>query len=279
MITKWQVISTCWTTGPNTLQRPCIRLSKALFFSLILTGGLFFLTPAGMATEKNLPFSPGEELVYAVRWEMIHAGKAWFKVLPLTTVDGGSAYHFSLEVRSSPYIDMLYKIRDRMEGFTNLDFTHSLLYTKTQSGKDKRQVVVEFDRENSTATYSNFGGKRDPIQIPSNTFDPVSAFYKMRVMNFQTNQNISFPVTNGKKYFIQKGRILKKEKLTLPSGTFDTYVLALRVNHFSGVFEKSENPTVKLWVTADNRQIPLKIKIKVFVGSIIFDLIVDNATL
>lgn len=261
------------------MQRPCTRISRAFFSLLILTGCLFFLTSLSTAKEKKLPFFPGEELVYTVRWEMIQAGKAKFKVLPLTTINGSKAYHFSLEVKSNPYIDMLYKIRDRLEGFTNLDFTRSLLYTKTQSGKDKRQVIVRFDGENNTATYSNFGGKRDPINIPSGTFDPVSAFYKMRAMDFETNQNLSFPVTDGKKYFMQKGMVLKKEKLTLPSGNFDTYILIPMVNHFSGVFKKSENPTVKLWVTADKRQIPIRIKVKVFIGSIIFDLAVDGTKL
>ncbi|MBT7714010.1 MAG: DUF3108 domain-containing protein, partial [Deltaproteobacteria bacterium] len=38
-------------------------------------------------------------------------------------------------------------------------------------------------------------------------------------------------------------------------------------------FKKSKNPTVKLWVTADDRKIPVRIKVKVFIGSIIFDLV------
>lgn len=223
-----------------------------------------------------LPFSIGEEIQYTVRWEMIKAGKAKFKILPLTTLKGEKVYHFLLEVKSSRYIDMLYKIRDRLEGFSNFEFSRSFLYKKTQSGKDKRQVIVNFDWEKKTATYSNFGGKRDPIQIPLETFDPVTAFYKMRTLNFKTDQSLSFPVSDGKKCFIQKGEVIKKEKITLPSGIFDTYLLVIKVNHFSGVFKKSENPTVKIWVTADDRKIPVRIMVKVFIGSIIFDLVSVN---
>jgi len=53
-----------------------------------------------------------------------------------------------------------------------------------------------------------------------------------------------------------------KKKLILQSGTFDTYQLDLMVDHFSGVFKKSENPTVKVWVTADERKIPVRIKVR-----------------
>jgi len=239
--------------------------------------GLLFSTSLAHSGEKKLPFSIGEEIQYAVSWEMVRAGKATFKVLPLSTLNGKKAYHFLLEAKSNNYIDMIYKIRDRLEGFTDIEFTQSLLHKKKQSGKDKREVMVQFDWEKKTATYSNFGGKRDPIEIPLKTFDPVSAFYKMRTIDFETDENLSFPVTDGKKYFMQKGKVLGKEKITLPSGTFDTYVLAPQVNHFSGVFKKSENPTVKLWITADDRKIPVRIKVKVFIGSIIFDIVSINS--
>ena len=269
---KWQAMSICWVTGMYPLHKKCTKLSSP-YFVLVLTGVLLFLTPLIPAQENSLPFSPGEEIQYSVRWEMIRAGKANFKVLPLTAINGKKAYHFLLEAKSNTYIDMIYKIRDRLEGFTDIEFNQSLLYTKRQSGKDKREVIVQFDWKKNTAAYSNFGGKRDPIEIPLKTFDPVSAFYKMRTMDFETHQNLVFPVTDGKKYFMQKAQVVSKEKITLPSGTFDTYVLIPQVNHFSGVFEKSENPTVKLWVTADDRKIPVRIKIKVFIGSVIFDLV------
>ena len=207
---------------------------------------------------------------------MVKAGKASFRVLDLTTINGEKAYNFIFEMESNKYIDIFYKIRDKHEGFTNFDFTRSLLYIKTQTGKDKRNVKILFDWDRKTALYSKSGGKRDPIKIPANTFDPVSAFYKMRTLKFKTGEDLSFTVTNGKKHFIQKATVIKKETITISSRTYDTYKLALAVNHFSGVFKKSENPTVKLWVTADSRKIPVRVKIKVFIGSVIFDL--DSTT-
>lgn len=243
---------------------------------ILLTGSLLISTTSGYPEEKALPFSIGEEIQYNVSWEMVKAGKAIFKVLPYTEFNGKTAYHFLLNVNSNRYIDMFYKIRDQHEGFTNIGFTKSLLYKKIQSGKDKKDVTVLFDWITNTATYSNFGGKRDPISIPLNTIDPISAFYKMRALNFEINPDLSFPVTDGKKCFTQKGKVVTKEKITLPSGTFDTYVLVPQVNHFSGVFKKSENPTVKVWITADEKKIPVRIKVKVFIGSVIFELVSMN---
>ncbi len=260
-------------------------LSKILFgpaagkAGFLLAAGLFiFIFFSRDAHAAKLPFSVGEEIHYTVSWEMIPAGDAWFKVNDFTSVNGRKAWHFVLEAKSRRFIDLFYKIRDRLESYTDDAFKKSLLYKKTQTGKADKQVVVQFDWEHHTATYSNFGGKRDPIEIPEETYDPLSSFYKLRTLDFsglkdlKTGPGLFFPVTDGKKCFIQKGEILRKEKLSIASGTYDTYLITPQVTHFSGVFKKSKDPTVSVWVSADGKQIPVRIKIKVKIGSIIFDL-------
>ncbi len=252
--------------------KQCIKYFAVCICFWVLTGAVSFAAPAPHSGETMLPFSIGEKLHYTVRWEMVRAGKATFTVLDFSKINGKKAWHFLLDVKSSRYVDIFYKIRDRMEGFADTGLKRSLLYKKVQSGKDKKKIAVAFDWEKSTVTYSNFGGKKPPLPIPSNTVDPLSAFYKMRTLDFEVEKNFSFAVTDGKKQFIQKGEVIKKEILSLPSGTWETHLLVPQVNHFSGVFKKSENPTLKLWVTADNKKIPVRIKVKVFIGSVIFDL-------
>jgi hypothetical protein len=252
-----------------------IKSGSCIWFTLIacLTGIIMAKAfPCGAETSV-LPFCQGEELIYDVRWEMISAGRARFRVNRISGLNGMKARHFTLELESNHYIDMLYKIRDRVEGFTDTGFTRSVFYRKTQSGKDKKQIEIHFDLKNHTAEYSNFGGKRPAIHIPPDTFDPLSAFYRMRTLEFKTGKTLCFPVTDGKKYFIQKAVIIKKEKIKLSSALIDTYLLELQVNHFSGAFKKSKNPGVKIWVTADKKKIPVKIKIKVFIGSIFLELV------
>ncbi len=243
------------------------------YFFILILANLLLMDSQVKASENKLPFHVGEKLTYNVRWEMINAGKVKFLVQPFTTLDGEKAWHFDLQVKSNRYIDRLYKIRDHMEGFADETFTRSLFYQKIQSGKDKRQVKVVFDWENHNATYSNFGNKRDPIKIREHTFDPISSFYMMRTLDFKEQQTLSFPITNGKKQFIQKVHIKERQILDLSSGKVDTFLIIPEVNHFSGVFKKSENPTVRVWMTADEKKIPVRIKVKVFIGSVIFDLV------
>jgi len=45
------------------------------------------------------------------------------------------------------------------------------------------------------------------------------------------------------------------------------------LQHIGGVFEKSKDAKLKIWVTADKRRIPVKVKSKVRVGSFVAELI------
>ncbi len=252
------------------MNRPLPIGARILLWGFVIM--MFFSCETEAAAEKPLPFSIGETLSYSVRWEMVRAGKARFRVLPKTEYNGSEVWHFVLEVRSNRYVDMLYKIRDRLDGYTDPGFSNSVFYTKTQSGKDKKQIEVAFDWDKKIATYSNFGGKRPAIEIPSNTFDPLSAFYKMRTTELSPGKTLSFPITDGKKQFMQTAEVIEKQTLNIDGKDVETFLIIPSVNHFSGVFKKSENPTVRVWVSADDKKVPVLIKIKVFIGSVIFSL-------
>ena len=228
---------------------------------------------AGLGADPlGQPFSPGEEIFYKVRWQRINAGSCSIKVLPLARVGNLPAFHFQLTVKSNEFVDKIHKIRDVMEGFVLTDFSGSLLYKHTATGKEKKEVRVEFFLEKKQAVYSNFGDTRDPVEISENTFDPVSSFYRMRTLDFDVDKSLIFPVSDGKKTFLQRGEVVKKEKITTPLGPFDTFLLVPSAANLSGVFEKSKNPRIRIWVSADERRIPVRIQVKVVVGSIIFDL-------
>ncbi len=65
----------------------------------------------------------------------------------------------------------------------------------------------------------------------------------------------------------------KKERITVPAGTFDTYLIEPELKDVGGVFKKSKNAKIQLWITADRRRIPVKIKSKVIVGNFTGELV------
>jgi len=249
-----------------------VRLLITLITTTIVT--IFGLSGNIKAVEKNFPFYPGEKLIFQLKWAIIPAGEAILEVLPIETINGAKAYHFVMTARSNSFIDHFYKVRDRIDAYANIDMTHSILYKKKQhEGKNKKDVVVNFNWEQNKAQYSNFNNKRPPIDILSGSFDPLSAFYYTRLVEFKKNSIIERPVTDGKKCIIGKVFVIKKETIKLASGTYDTYLIEPELKHVGGVFKKSKNAKIQLWVTADKRRIPVKIKSKVVVGSFVGELV------
>jgi len=226
------------------------------------------------AQDNDFPFKPGEKLTYALRWMFIPAGEAVMEVLPIETINGIKAHHFLLTVRSTSFVDQFYKVRDRVDAYTDIGMNHSVLYKKKQfEGTTRRDIVVNFDWDKKEASYTNFEEKRDPIEILAGTFDPLSAFYYARLFDLNAGMVIERSVTDGKKNVIGKAVIIKRETIKLKIGTFDTYLMEPEVEHIGGVFEKSKGAKIQLWVTADQRQIPVKIRSEVIVGSFVGELI------
>lgn len=265
------------TEEPMLAIPPFIRhpIGRILLLRVLIVALLVCYMPEVTgATEKDLPFRPGERLVFRLKWSFIPAGEAVLEVLPIETLNGEQTFHFVMTAKTNAFVDAFYKVRDRIDAYTDIDMTHTVLYRKKQhEGSTKRDVVVTFDWQENEAQYTTDKEKRDPIAIQPGSFDPLSIFYRARLFDPAENDEIEHPVTDGKKCVIGKARIVKREKLKLSSGTYDTYLLEPDLKHIGGVFKKSKKAKIKLWVTADSRRIPVKIKSKVAVGSFVGELI------
>jgi len=227
---------------------------------------------ATRAAVNRFPFPPGEKLTFQVRWSFIPAGKVVLEILPVETLYGLSAYHFVMTARTYPLVDVFYKVRDRIDSYTDTQMTRSLLYRERSTGRRPKDVTVTFNWEQGEVQYSNFGEKRAPIPLLSGAFDPLSIFYAFRLADLSKNTQVKAPMSDGKKCVVGRATVIKRETIFLVSGVYDTYLVEPELKHIGGVFEKSPNAKMKIWVTADERRIPVRIKSKVKVGSFVAEL-------
>jgi hypothetical protein len=225
------------------------------------------------ASERAFPFSPGEKLTFQVKWSFIPAGEGILEILPMERINGIQSYHFVMTTRTYPFIDLFYKVRDRIDAYTDGAMTHSILYKKRKEGKSKRNVVVNFDWGKGEAQYSEFGKKSDPIPIKAGSFDPLSVFYALRLYALRENMEIHAQVTDGKRCVTGKAKIVRRETVKVANGTYDTFLAEPELRHIRGVFEKSKNAKLQIWVSADHYRIPVRIRSKVSVGSFIAELV------
>jgi hypothetical protein len=221
------------------------------------------------------PFRPGEKLNFVLKWGKIPAGEASLEVRPINTVDGELAYHFVRTAKTNSVVDVFFKVRDKIESFTDLNMSRSLLYKKKQrEGGYKRDVMVKFDWNARQAQSKRIDKNRTdpPIEIPDGAFDPLSALYFTRFADIQEGSTVERPVTDGSNTVVGVVKVLKKETLKIDGKRYETYKLQPSTEGIGGVFKESKDAKLFVWVTADERRIPVKVKSKVVVGSFVGEL-------
>ena len=243
--------------------------------SIFLLNLLFLLLAFAPCSsqEKRIPFAPGEKLFFEVRWAFIPAAEGVLEILPMETLDGRKCYHFTMTSRTYEFVDVFYKVRDRIEGFTDEGMTRSVLYKKTQDGKRKRRISVNFDWEKLQARYSNFDERGEPVSILPGSFDPLSVFYAFRLFQLKEGEELRASVTDGRRCVVGKAKVIKREKIKVKNTLYDTFLVEPDLEQLGGVFEKSKDAKLQIWVTADGASIPVRVKSEVLVGSFVAELV------
>ncbi|MBT8339494.1 MAG: DUF3108 domain-containing protein [Desulfatitalea sp.] len=236
--------------------------------------------PTAGAVESKMPFAPGEKLEYQLRWESIPAGKAWLEVHAMKEINGEPTYHFVMRAESNGFVDIFYKVRDRIDAYADVGMNRSMRYEKKQrEGEHHKEEIILFDWKNNKAQYSNYGKKETPIDLMAGSFDPLSAFYFTRTADFSIGGQLERAITDGQKNVIGRLKVVARETITTFFGkTYDTYRVEPEMNHVGGVFKESKDAKIELWVTADEYRIPVRVKSKVAVGHFIGELISANTS-
>jgi hypothetical protein len=247
--------------------------NKVITTTLILMLGVAIHMP--IAHASLLPFSPGEKLTYALRWGNIPAGELQLEIRPMTTINGSTAYHFVMTAKSNAAVDIFCKIRDRIDAYTDGQMTRSVLYKKQRLGsRGVQRAQVRFDWANGQAQFSEASYTHAPVALEPGSFDPLSAFYFTRMAISGETPLVKRPVTDGKKCFIGNARLVGRESVSLSNGRrYQTLVLEPEMGLFGGVFKESKEARLRVWVTDDEKRIPVQIKAKVKVGHFIGELV------
>ncbi len=247
------------------------RIVATVVFSVFLA----LLSNPDTTQASTMPFEPGEKLKYALRWGNIPAGELYLETRPITTIGDSPAYHFVMIAKSNSAVDLFCKIRDRIDAYADTGMNHSVFYQKRRAGGKKvRREQTTFDWLNHQVQYAGSGKPHKPVRLLPGSFDPLSVFYYTRMAISEKTLEIKRPVTDGKNNFIGKTRIVGRETITLNNGKqYDTLVLEPEIGLLGGVFKDSKNAKLRIWITADEKRIPVQIKTKVKVGHFIGELV------
>lgn len=239
-----------------------------------ITAGILGCTAALAAAEPapapapttHIPFAPGEEFEFAVKYGVVRAGDAKLAVEGLEMVNGEPAYRLASTARSSRFFSTFFEVKDRVESVWSVTRRVPLRFERhIHEGNYTRNEVVQFDPEAGTATYP----KGKVKEIPPGAQDVLSAFYYVRTQNLAPGDSLEVPNhTDGKNYPLVV-RVLRRETITVPAGTFTCLVVEPLLKT-AGLFKQEGRLTI--WLTDDARKMPVLMKGKVTVGSIVAEL-------
>jgi len=142
---------------------------------------------------------------------------------------------------------------------------------KIREGRHRRNKEVIFDLNNKKATYLDYiQNERKEFDIPAFVFDPISSFYHIRTVQLDIGKPVYVTIFDSKKVWNVEVQVLRKEKVNLPIGTFDTIVIKPLMKSEGVFYRKGE---ILIWLTDDNKRIPVKLETKVVIGSVVATLV------
>ncbi len=238
---------------------------------LCLLAAVWTGAAAAFPPPPRLDALKGERLEFRVRWGVIPAARASLEVLEA----GGGRIRFRAKARTLPYIDALYPVRNRVESTVLPGSVRPLRYFKhAKEGWGKpRRVEVLFDPERGTARYFRNGALRKELLVPPGVQDPLSCFYAYRTMPLPDDRTVTFDITDGKKLVTGTVRVLGRETVRTPAGTFRTVKVEPRIEGIGGIFKKSPGARIFIWLTDDGRRMPVKLQSEVIVGAFTAELV------
>jgi hypothetical protein len=216
-------------------------------------------TAAAQTTSIPIPFGSGEIAEYNVHFGIIRVGSGSMTVAGIDSVRGDSAWHVVFHIEGGTFF---YHVNDTLESWFD---THTL------SSLRFRQELDE-GGSHRFHTYQIFPERQAFVQDARPTqpsvaqpLDDADFFYFVRTIPLVVGQTYSFD-----RYFNPKSnpviiKVLARERITVPAGTFDAIVIQPIIKT-SGIF--SQHGEAHIWLSDDTARVVLQLKSKVSFGSL-----------
>jgi hypothetical protein len=207
------------------------------------------------------PFVVGERLSYDVHFGPIKVGSGTMEVRGVDTVRGRPAYHTTFRISGGI---PLYSVDDVFESWFATDDLASLRFVQDQNeGSKERQHRYEIYPERRT--YDDLTDDKPEQPSVADPLDDGSFVYFVRTVPLEIGKTYEF-----QRYFKPDRnpvtiRVLRRERVKVPAGTFDAVVIQ-PVIKTKGVF--SEDGHAELWISDDERRMILQMKSRLSFGSL-----------
>lgn len=238
---------------------------------IVLAVGLLTLWGAGRiaaeAPRATQPFAVGERLTYDLSWGVITAGTAVLEVADREQFNGRPALKLLHRARSNAMLSAFFPIDDRLESLVDAESLAPYRFVfQRQEGSRRNDIEVLFDQTSHQAMTTK-DGHTETHQIPADVQDTLSWLYFIRSLRFSGPvAHATIPIYHDGKINIVEVRYEGTQQITGGLGEFDTIHLQAMMPA-RGLF--SNRGPIHVWLTNDQDHIPVLLRTKVAVGSLV----------
>jgi hypothetical protein len=198
--------------------------------------------PAKAQKPALAPGRVGEEITYGVRLGMVNIGRAKFRHVSRSVIDGKPTDLFTFETRVTNFHDMEYIYSDAK------NYLPLKVERKINNFIGREDITEEYDQKNFILTIAKTKGKKKEQMVIKKKrviYNSIlMPFYVRRIPKLDVGWalDVELPTQSF------KIKLVGIEQVSVPAGKFEAY-------HFRSHPEKFE-----IWITRDARRIPVKIR-------------------
>ena len=237
---------------------------------LILAGLMPF--HVSLAEKENVPlFQKNSHFDYDIYWSFLKIGSAQLSFhdieIPKST---DKKYEVRFSVKSNELVSAIYPIESHIVSslIISNDQIKPSIYTKNSNeGGKQSDSIVRFNYQLNQITEEKDETLLQPIEITKDLQDPLSLIVAICQNDFQIDPIFQQDVSDGGQIISIRSSYLQSETIKTQLGEFRTEVIDIDPQGLRGVFKKSPDANVVLYLSEHSPAIPLKLNSKVRVGS------------
>jgi hypothetical protein len=260
---------------------------KALALATLLMTSAHAQQPVKVPTSvplyqpKFYPYESGEKAWYRASWNGVPVATAEIETIPII-FDGKKSYRVRIDAKTSRGLDLIWRMRDTI---TSTFDAKSLAPSRFVFSQRENSRVIDTEakfnqKANKWAVNRWQEGKKPRVYDfdSHNTLDPITAVYLARSIDLNVGEKLFFNVFGGRHQYLLELNVEKKEPVELESGAvIQAFKLVPKLTNLTKEGYAARLNEAAIWVSADERRIPVKFWSRIFAGNVYMEL-VQNQT-
>lgn len=233
--------------------------------------------PAGIQTPGytpgRVPFHPGQQLFYTVSWQQLPVAFAHISLR--RDPKRSQEWLGEASVSTNKLVDVFYRLRSSLsEEFPPQSMASDGVFIRHSENGRQTEYSVNFDRTDGVVETTR--RKHDQIDVKrfaaSHPLGPIGASLLAISQPIKVGDSMTLDVFAATERYVVQFRVERREQIHIGADDVETFRVIPTILYVSNPKNHYKVSQAVIWISADQRHLPLRIEADTFVGRIFIDL-------